>query len=564
MQTQNKLAKWEYITQWSWPPEDSIDFVAPGYTGWGSGRPDGPYWGRCGRSAGWEETGQGFKNFKLDAYYLGMIAVGFALYALYSSRRSKHKAEILFWGGAALISLVLAFGKFFPLYAVFFKLPIVNNIRNPVKFLQVFQICVAILAVYGMNAWLVGKRQFAQEQDGDSIAERGSRRFFWFLTAVLGLFTLSALIQMAGRAGVEASLVGDGWLQEQAATIVANKIRALWHAALMTLILAGAFAVSGFQRTEKARTYNNSIAVLLVLVVAVDAYKLSRHYIKDMPRSYIEANALTDFIKKDLGQQRVAFLSQQGVHNIWITYLMPYNRIPCFNFTDMPRMATDYMQFLEVGQRDPLNMWRFSSVKYLLGPSQAEQQLTQMNCKKVFTYALANAGDKEFEVVPHVQGPLAVYELTGAIPRYALFAGSRKGSNEEALAGISDLSVITLSKESSLPELDGKGQVGSVNVISYRDGNIKLHVETPVPAILRCADRYNPAWKATVNGERVDVGQIDFICQGIYIPTGKHEVRMRYAPSRPFFFYIQLAGCFTLLGASIVAFRKRKNADAQD
>ena len=34
---EDPVARWEYATQWSWPPEESIDFVAPGYFGLRSG-----------------------------------------------------------------------------------------------------------------------------------------------------------------------------------------------------------------------------------------------------------------------------------------------------------------------------------------------------------------------------------------------------------------------------------------------------------------------------------------------------------------------------------------------
>ena len=61
-------------------------------------------------------------------------------------------AEIIFWGCVAIITLLLAFGKFFPLYALFYKLPFVNSIRNPNKFLQIFQLALGILAAYGLDA----------------------------------------------------------------------------------------------------------------------------------------------------------------------------------------------------------------------------------------------------------------------------------------------------------------------------------------------------------------------------------------------------------------------------
>ena len=175
MQTESPREKWEYVTQWSWPPEESIDFIAPGYMGWRSGEPAGPYWGRMGRSAGWETTRQGFMNFKLENTYLGIIPVLFAVFAVLSAVMAGktaspqmtqmaadwplRRAEILLWGCAALIALLLAFGKFFPLYSLFYRLPLVSSIRNPNKFLQVFQLALGILAAYGMEGMMLrGKR----------------------------------------------------------------------------------------------------------------------------------------------------------------------------------------------------------------------------------------------------------------------------------------------------------------------------------------------------------------------------------------------------------------------
>ena len=177
--------QWEFATQWSWPPEESIDFIAPGYMGWRSGEVEGPYWGGMGRSAGWEKTGQGFMNFKLENQYLGAIPVIFALFAIWAGVigygvtecRSKvvqgenndsetrscadtpirsysttsTRAEILFWFCAVILALLLSFGKYFPLYQLFYQLPVVNNIRNPNKFLQVFQLAVGILSAYGAH-----------------------------------------------------------------------------------------------------------------------------------------------------------------------------------------------------------------------------------------------------------------------------------------------------------------------------------------------------------------------------------------------------------------------------
>lgn len=159
-------AKWEYVTQWSLVPDESIAFIAPGYMGWRSGEPEGPYWGRLGRSADWEKTAQGFMNFKLDDLYIGAIPVILALLAVLAlivdknTARSEpqRRSEIRFWGCVAMVTLMLSFGKYFPLYSLFYHLPVVGNIRNPVKFLQVFQLAVGVLAAYGFDMILGVRR----------------------------------------------------------------------------------------------------------------------------------------------------------------------------------------------------------------------------------------------------------------------------------------------------------------------------------------------------------------------------------------------------------------------
>ncbi|MBU0715147.1 MAG: hypothetical protein KJ964_07310 [Verrucomicrobia bacterium] len=200
MQTESPREKWDYVTQWSWPPEECIDFIAPGYMGWRSSEPAGPYWGRMGRSPGWEQTRQGFMNFKLENQYLGIIPILLAVFAVLMAIMGKgswftvdvpdavgnsgsipgmvrrpvsgvwcpfaaeRRAEILFWACVAVITLLLAFGKFFPLYALFYKLPLISSIRNPNKFLQIFQLALGILAAYGLDEVLRSKRPTSNAQ----------------------------------------------------------------------------------------------------------------------------------------------------------------------------------------------------------------------------------------------------------------------------------------------------------------------------------------------------------------------------------------------------------------
>ncbi len=158
--------KWEFTTQWSWPPEESIDFIAPGFMGWRSGEPKGPYWGRMGRSAGWEQSRQGFQNFKLENHYMGLIPVFLALLAgalaftsgknkaLWGGENTLDRRDALFWMAVTSIALLLSFGKYFPLYRIIYQFPMISSIRNPNKFLHIFQMALGILSAYGLDLLL--------------------------------------------------------------------------------------------------------------------------------------------------------------------------------------------------------------------------------------------------------------------------------------------------------------------------------------------------------------------------------------------------------------------------
>ena len=511
VQEKSPQEKWDYVTQWSWPPEETIAFVAPGYTGWRTGETEGPYWGRMGRSAGWEHSRQGYMNFKMENTYLGVIPVVFALFAITCCRRSKHRAEIIFWSGATLLALLLAFGKYFPLYSIFFKLPIVNNIRNPNKFLQVFQVGLAILSAYGVDALFRSKEP------------KSIRNFFWVLAGVSGILALYALSVSMRQATEVSGFIAKGWPPGAAGTIVSNKVNALWHAVFMAILVAGSFSIFSFPRFGNILRFKSWVFAGLILIVAVDAAKLSKHYIKKMPRSYIGANALTDFLKKDLGHQRVALLTQESVYNIWLTYLLPYNEIPTFNYAQMPRMAEDYKNFLTAGSKNPLRMWHFAGVKYLLGPTAFEKQLPTDQVRKVFAYDLASAANGEFRVIPRPNGTHAVFEFINPVARYTAVARQNPSADQP---------------------------VGTVAVNNYRPGRVELTVQADQPCLLRAAERWDSDWKAQVDGESVDIQRIEIICQGIPVPAGSHNVILAYSPSRTYF-YMQCAGFLLLLIALI-------------
>ena len=559
------VQKWDFVTQWSWPPEESIDFIAPGFTGWRSGESEGPYVGRMGRSAGWEQTKQGFQNFKLENQYVGAIPVIFAVWACFlawHTRRAKGlwRAEIAFWSAVAVLSLLLSFGKYFPLYRLFYALPAVSSIRNPNKFLQIFQVALAILAAYGFDAALGRSAGTAYRVDAQPI-----RRFIMGCFVFAGVLAVWWLSSVASWGSLAAKFADWGAMSE---VIVRNRCWALGHAAVMST--AAALLLFWMLRPQQLRR----VAVIAwagVALVAFDSFLLSRHYITPMPAGMIDENDAVKFLKNNLQQQRTAMISQGGFYNAWLTYLFPYNGLRCINVTQMPRMPEDYQKFLSIAQRNPLRFWQQMAVGYVLGPSQIWGQLQSDPVMKdafelVYAFNVFQdlSGATVFSPATQVQpGQHVILHLKAAAPRYALIGSWLPASDSQALeqaggGGTNLFSQVLLSEDTGAPSAPSgePGLAGNVVVRDYRPGRMKLQVSADRPAILRVSEKYDPYWKATVDGQSVPLYRCDYLFQGVFIKPGLHEVVLDYTDS-VFPFWIEMAGVGMCLLAGLSLIQRR-------
>lgn len=558
--------KYDFATQWSWPPEESIDFVAPGFTGWRSGEPEGPYTGRMGRTTGYETTGQGFQNFKLENQYIGAIPVVLAVFALLAALvpsaaaalpDRRRRLEVLFWSATVGVSLLLSFGKYFFLYRLFYMLPAVSSIRNPNKFLQVFQFALGIVAAYGLDSAIRLSRP-AGEPAAEPAKRKGGaapaaaaepRRAPWIgvfavATAVVGaIICVGALCLWLGRSAEIGRLASAGW-GKAAEVIVGNRVSALWHGGLMMLLAAG--AVWYLVRVRPWRRYVDIFAAALVTVVATDAVWLSKHYVQGGSTSSLAMNDVLRLLARETPEHRVALTFQREVpfYNYWLSYSFQYHDIKSINIPQMPRTASDYAALFSQVGRHPFRLWRLGAVSYVLGPAELWQQFQDIpEAKESFDLAMSYnvvPGEEGFTTVaatPQQPGRHVVLRLKAPAPRFALIAGWEAADDQSALKALSSPEVRLFDKVLVAPEcaqnlqpLDGVGITGSVARTEYRMGFVRLKTSADCPAILRFSEKFDPDWQATVDGSPAQVLRVDYIFQGVFVPAGTHEVMLRYAP----------------------------------
>ena len=585
---QTAAERWAYTTQWSQPPEESLDFIAPGWTGWRSGEATGPYWGRMGRSEGWETTRQGFMNFKLENVYVGVLPLLFALMGLAAAfrwRQEKNAATIALWGGLCVLALLLAFGKYFPLYRPLSLLPGFGSIRNPNKFIHFFQMAWGVLAAFGLEA--------ALRMEGKAV-----RKWIWGAGIVSAVFLLSGL---ALWADVSTNAMGPVIQRNRAfAVTYAGGAFALGAAVLWLLSQnvfhsveksfpqcgkkGAEFSTGGKKSSTVWKTSVRRLAawgawIPAAVVVFDAAVILAPKYIQTMPPGYVAENELVRFLKREVGFNRTAMATQDGFYNLWLTYLFPYHGISSVNVTQLPRPPADYTAFWS-SVRDPVRGWRLAAVSHVLAHAQVAGQLMAnpawaSQLEVVWGYQPANDGQGGVatRMVPAGRNaPEVVLRLKPVPPRVAAVQSWRVVPDEVALKTLDDPSFQPFSSlllpegtEVPGPPSGDPGPMPVVKVTRLIPGRYEFTVENHGPAWVRVAEKFDPAWKATVDGKPVPVTRCDYMFQGVFFPeAGTHEVVLKFAPSSlPV--ALQGAGVLAGLGAALwlVAVRRRQGGDGE-
>ncbi|MBP5791904.1 MAG: hypothetical protein J6W80_06595, partial [Kiritimatiellae bacterium] len=166
----DKAARWIFVTNWSLPPEESLEFIVPRLNGdtscpltlaLGSRQKTGvkPYTGALGRPI---DAKAG--NYRQHSLYVGFFTVLLAFAALYLGRS---KRDVWFFAVAAAVCFVLSLGRYCEAaYRIVFALPFGDAIRAPVKWHHLTEFCLVVLSAFSLDAiWrmeAVSKRFWAK------------------------------------------------------------------------------------------------------------------------------------------------------------------------------------------------------------------------------------------------------------------------------------------------------------------------------------------------------------------------------------------------------------------
>jgi len=628
---ETKAHRWREATQWSLPKLETLRLVIPGLFGYRMDTPDGGnYWGGVGRDPAWDaylaqpnpdpaRPPGGYVRHSGAGFYAGVLVVLVALWAIMQAVRRKdspfepqERRFVLFWAGAALISLLLAFGRHAPFYQFFYALPYFSTIRNPIKFLHPLSVALVILFGYGLKA--MWRRSVTPAPTGLQPVVRHLKNWWhtapapdkrWTLGCLFGLVAsgVAWLIYASAETDLMRHLRRTGFPEDQLPGFAESIARfslgevgwfilfLLLSVAAVTLVLSGALA--GPRRKWAG--------VVLGFVLIVDLLRANTPWVVyyDYQEKYA-TNPILELLRQKPYEQRVTsevvpftrqYMMHSNLYDEWLQRLFPYYHIQSLDIVQMARppelddgylgnfRPTNSSQLTKVGR-----LWQLTNTRLVLGPTQFAEAYNQQYDplhKRFRPLTNFNVVAKPgFSRVTRVEeltaaldpaGQYALFEFAGALPRAKLFTHWQVNTNDhEVLTQLADpafeptATVLVSSELPASPPTTTNAPAGRVEFEHYEPKHIRLQTQSETPSVLLLNDRYHPDWKVLVDGKPETLLRCNYIMRGVHLPAGRHTVEFRFDPSARALCVSLAAVAIGLVLCGVLAFSNKRMNEPEE
>jgi hypothetical protein len=102
-----------------------------------------------------------------------------------------------------------------------------------------------------------------------------------------------------------------------------------------------------------------------------------------------------------------------------------------------------------------------------------------------------------------------------------------------------------------------------VKITSYEPNELHYDVETAQGGVIVFSEIYYPGWKATVDGEEVELGRVNYVLRALPVKAGKHEVVLSFFPTSvdttETIAYVGYIVLLLFIGFAVYCSRKKKD-----
>ncbi|HUC86689.1 MAG TPA: hypothetical protein VL970_15940, partial [Candidatus Acidoferrales bacterium] len=587
-----KAERWDWATQWSMPRLETLNVVIPGIFGY---RMDDlnerAYWGTMGRApavAKYIENGRqgtrpkGFIRYSGGGNYAGGLVVLLGLWAAAESWRRRNsvfnpleRKWVWFWLAVAVVSMLLALGRFAPFYKFVYAIPYFSTIRNPTKFLYPFSFGLVTLFAFGVHGLY---RRYMQRVSPVPPSNGGNASGWWrrlssfergwvYGCALVGVGILIGWWQYAAsRSALVQFLQGDEIGVSPEAVADFSIAHAGWL--VVVFFLGAGLMVLMFSQAFSGRGAALGIGCLGVLLVGdlgladapwVHYWNYAEKYATNPILEILEDKPYEHRVCVAPLDQSREFAPCFKLYKLeWLQHEFPYNNVESFETVEMSRMPLDYAAW--AGAINNTNRpgtwfhltraWELTSVGYVVAPLGLGDYLNRQGFfdqppfRLVTRFKLARkpgieqaTRPDEVTAVPAEDGPFALFQFTLALPRATLFSKWQVNTNGTNV--LAQVMAPSFNPRESVfvddimpanPAAATNAPAGSVTIVNYAPKDIVLSADVKAPSILMLSDHYQPDWKVWVDGRPDTMLRCDFLMRGVQLAPGTHRVEFKFKP----------------------------------
>jgi hypothetical protein len=591
--------KWAWATQWSFPPEEILTYLAPGYFGWRTGSADGPYWGRTGQTEGWPENRQGFRNFTLQSTSLGTIAILLAALGIWAIAQRTNFSEPTtlcttpaeltvadqrfygrLFGTVALVTFLLALGKYAPFFQFIYHLPYMNTWRNPVKFLiGPTNFCLCVLTAYG--AYML-EQAFTVTTLRSKETPPVKTWIFRTVLLLAGAILLWLIAIYIDSAGAGRMLQAQAYQPVEIQAILRTKSGAVL--AVFLVLLAVGLGLYGLGKMRSPTAQLKTLAWGLAVLVLGQMCWVHSHFLEPYnSRQAYQLNPMLAALRTSHAPVRVKVFAQDPLLHYYLSSVFTYHNIASIDNPAASRIGTDYLAFFRALQDNPARLWQLGGVKYVALPSGLAPQLAAVpwiheNVAAITWYQVVGRALDNLTVTVTGEPRLAthaVMELKDYLAKATFVPHLEVLDDEAALAqrlnsrdwNPRHTILVTRSDAQRYGLQDPPPQQPvsppHLRLVRYDKAGLQIEVESPTSGFLLINDRYQAEWRCTVNGADTVIFPANLLLRGVAVPAGQSQLVMRLNyPATPIYVSLITYLGVGVLGA-VVWWRNRKGITAR-
>ena len=467
--------------------------------------------------------------------YLGLAAAGLVLASANGPARRHRRLLAVAIVAAALVAL----GRHTPVYsAVVTVLPPLGALRYPAKAMTLVAFAWALLAGMGIETW---RSPRAEE-----------RRFRLRILLPVAFLTLAA--------GVTALLVlrdPDRWgaaiFAEPPPGLTFPDLLAATKLRLVVATVAGAavLAVGVFARRIPAPARGVAVAVCAIadLLVAHNALNPTAP-----PALYAHRPELLDVVRPADGARIYVYdYFFPGRSQRYLGRAAPYvaarapegwpvraaqalgMRLYLFPPTAGP-WGLEGSYDLDVPGLGSPHVAALTALLRNVEDTPAHTRLLRLGAVS-HVVALHSRGFEDLELLASVPGlfpePMRVYRVPDARPRTYAVAGARVADGDDAARTLLD-PAFDPAQEVVLPaghSARADPSFSGASRLLARDADrVAVEAQLSGPGYVVLVDAWDPAWRATVDGQPADLLRANVAFRAVAVPAGRHHIEMRYRP----------------------------------